>query len=310
MNDASKVQHLLVPDRQAGQRLDNFLLRELKGLPRSRIYRLIRRGEVRVNRGRCKPETRLREGDKVRIPPHRGSQPASPGIPSGKLSQRLIDSILFEDEAMLVLNKPADLPVHGGSGIVLGLIEALRQIRPEWTRAELAHRLDRETSGCLLIAKQIDFLRHIQTELRTGEVEKNYLALVHGDWPEKLELIDQPLRKNRLSSGERIVKADPKGKAARTRFRIRERLADATMLEIQLETGRTHQIRVHCQSAGHPIIGDRKYNHNTPAIHHRHLALHAREITFHPAPQKPRFHFQAPIPAYFTHLLLILRQVI
>ena len=308
MNDVSKVQLLLVPERQAGQRLDNFLLRELKGLPRTRIYRLIRRGEVRVNRGRCKPDTRLATGDKVRIPPYRGRQPANPGVPSDKLRQRLIDSILFEDEAMLVLNKPANLPVHGGSGITLGLIEALRQIRPEWIEAELAHRLDRETSGCLIIAKQVAFLRHIQAELRAGKVEKIYLALVQGDWPDNLNEISLPLRKNQLSSGERIVRPDPEGKAARTLFQVRERLPDATLLEARLETGRTHQIRVHCQSAGHPIIGDQKYTRNTPTIPHKHLTLHAHQLLFHPTPNAAPVRFTAPPPENFTNLLNILRQ--
>ncbi len=308
MNPSDKVQHVQVPGRQSGQRLDNFLLRELRGLPRSRIYRLIRRGEVRVNRGRCKPETRLEEGDQVRIPPHAGHQGAAPAAASEKLKQSLIECVLFEDEAMLVLDKPAGLPVHGGSGIRIGLIEALRQTRPEWLEAELAHRLDRETSGCLVIAKQAGFLRHLQRQLRTGAVDKRYLALVQGHWPQALHLIDQPLRKNRLSSGERMVRPDLDGKAAKTRFRIKQQFADATLLEIQLETGRTHQIRVHCQHAGHPIIGDRKYHLTTPAIPHKHLTLHAQKISFHPTPTTPQSTFEAQLPPHFAQLLKSLRE--
>lgn len=307
-NMNGKARLVPVPERQAGQRLDNFLLRELKGLPRSRIYRLIRRGEVRVNQGRRKPETRLAAGDKVRIPPHRGSQPATPGQPSEKLKRRLIDSVLLENEAMLVLNKPANLPVHGGSGIALGLIEALRQTRPDWAEAELAHRLDRETSGCLVIAKSTEFLRHFQLALRAGAVAKHYLALVHGDWPGHLTEIDLPLRKNQLSSGERVVRPDPAGKSASTSFQVRERLPGATLLEIQLETGRTHQIRVHCQSAGHPIIGDEKYTCGTPAIQHKHLALHASQLSFQPSPGATSIHIKAPPPQKFIQILTILRQ--
>ncbi len=302
MTDTSKPQMLRVPERQHGQRLDNFLLRELKGLPRSRVYRLIRTGEVRVNRGRCKPDTRLSRGDQVRVPPYAGRRPVHIGTPTDKLRQRLEDSVLFENEALLVLNKPSGMPVHGGSGIALGLIEALRQTRPEWMEAELAHRLDRDTSGCLVIAKQANFLRHMQAELRAGKVEKTYLALVHGVWPEELDTINLPLRKNELASGERIVRANPDGKPALTTFRIRERLPDATLLQIGLETGRTHQIRVHCQSAGHPIIGDEKYGENT-AILHKRLALHAWRIAFRPAPNAEFSQFEAPCNRHFIQLL-------
>ena len=302
MTDTSKPHMIRVPERQHGQRLDNFLLRELKGLPRSRVYRLIRTGEVRVNRGRCKPDTRLTQGDQVRIPPYAGRRPPHAATPTGKLKQRLIDSVLFEDEALLLLNKPAGMPVHGGSGIALGLIEALRQTRPEWIEAELAHRLDRETSGCLIIAKQADFLRHIQAELRSGKVRKTYLALVRGVWPDELDRIDLPLRKNELASGERVVRANRRGKPALTTFRVRERLPDATLLQIGLETGRTHQIRVHCQSAGHPIIGDEKYGENT-AIRHKHLALHAWRIAFRSASNAEPTQFEAPCNRHFTQLL-------
>lgn len=306
MGESYKAQMLVVSERQSGQRLDNFLLRELKGLPRSRVYRLIRTGEVRVNRGRSKPDTRLSQGDQVRVPPYSGRQATHVGTPTEKLKQRLKDSVLFENEAFLILNKPAGLPVHGGSGIALGLIEALRQTRPEWIEAELAHRLDRDTSGCLIIAKQADFLRHIQAELRAGNVEKTYLALVHGAWPEDLDMIDLPLRKNHLASGERIVRPSPGGKPAKTHFKIQQRLPQATLLKVTLETGRTHQIRVHCQSAGHPIIGDEKYA--TPSTtRHKHLALHAWRIAFHPTPNTAPAQFEAPCSRHFKQLPQSLR---
>ncbi len=311
MSEACKARLLVVPERQEGQRLDNFLLRELKGLPRSRVYRLIRTGEVRVNRGRGKPATRLARGDQVRVPPHVGRRPAAAGAPDDKLKRRLEHSVLFENEALLVLNKPAGMPVHGGSGIALGLIEALRQTRPEWMAAELAHRLDRDTSGCLVIAKQAAFLRHMQAELRAGAVEKKYLALVHGAWPEQLDLIDLPLRKRALASGERIVRAEPGGKHARTRFRVRERLPGASLLEIGLETGRTHQIRAHCRAAGHAIVGDSKYGRDSgdsrSSIRRRRLALHAWRIAFRPEREAALSRFEAPCDRRFADLLESLR---
>jgi len=311
MNESDKVRFLPVPERQDGQRLDNFLLRELKGLPRSRIYRLIRRGEVRVNRGRCKPETRLSQGDQVRVPPYAGRRATPAGAPAEKLKLRLQDRVLFENEDLLVLNKPPGMSVHGGSGVALGLIEALRQTRSEWMEAELAHRLDKDTSGCLVIAKQVAFLRHMQAELRKGAVEKKYLALVHGAWPEELDMIDAPLRKNQLSSGERIVRADADGKRARTWFSVRERLPGASLLEVTLETGRTHQIRVHCQTAGHAVIGDSKYGQNggnSPFIQHKYLALHAWRIAFRPAPNAEILRFEAPDDRFFSGLLAALRE--
>ncbi len=302
MSESFKAQTLLVPERGHGQRLDNFLLRELKGLPKSRVYRLIRTGQVRVNRGRCKADRRLCQGDQVRVPPYTGSLPARTGPPSAAFRQRIMRSVLFENETLLILNKPAGMAVHGGSGIAGGLIEALRQIRPEWCEAELAHRLDRDTSGCLVIAKQTDFLRHMQTELRAGKVAKTYLALVHGAWPDELRSIDLPLRKNALVSGERIVRADAGGKSARTLFKVRQRMANASLLEIGLETGRTHQIRVHCQTAGHPIIGDRKYGGETGASH-KQLALHAWRIAFRAAPGADLSRFEAPWDEHFNQLL-------
>ncbi len=312
MNDSSKVRFLVVPALRQGQRLDNFLLRELKNLPRTRIYRLIRRGEVRINRGRCKPDSRLAAGDRIRIPPGAVGGPPPPAPPTEKLKRRLRGLVIFENQDLLILNKPAGLPAHGGSGIALGLIEALRQSHPDWLHAELAHRLDRDTSGCLIIAKQPAFLRHIQAAFRGAAVEKKYLALVHGAWPETLRRIELPLRKMRSGAGARVVGARATGKRAVTHFRIRERFWAATLLEATLETGRTHQIRVHCQSAGHAIIGDDRYRQDagqSAEIHHGHLALHAWRIAFRPAPDAAVMRFEAPPDSRFTALLNGLRQM-
>jgi 23S rRNA pseudouridine955/2504/2580 synthase len=282
-----KVQQLRVQEAHSGQRLDNFLLRQLKGVPRSRVYRLIRRGEVRVNKKRAKPERKLDLGDMVRIPPYSGVTPAHPPKPGSGLQQLLLDSILFENEQALVINKPSGISVHGGSGIRLGLIEAMRQIKPEWTALELAHRLDRDTSGCLIIAKNTIFLRHIQAQLKEKTVDKRYLALVHGYWPDDLIEVDAPLQKIELGSGERVVRIGEGGKPSRTRFRVRQRLPAATLLEVRPETGRTHQIRVHCQHHGHPIVGDDKYGPRdldtwpeTALTRVKSLCLHALSIEF------------------------------
>src|SRR5690606_37116037 len=212
---------------EAGQRIDNFLVARLKGVPKSRIYRLLRKGEVRVNKGRIKPEYRLNPGDRVRVPPIRQADAPPPPVPGAGLRTLLEGSILLETDALLVVDKPAGLAVHGGSGVSLGLIEALRASRPD-PFLELVHRLDRGTSGCLLV----------------------------GSWPKGIDRIDAPLLKTTVGDGERIVRADVAGKQAVTHFRVVKRFAAATLLEVGLETGRTHQIRVHCQLAGHPLLGD------------------------------------------------------
>ncbi len=287
MATSNKVQFVKISAGQVGQRLDNFLLGQLKGVPRSRIYRLVRRGEVRINKKRAKPETRLEPGDTVRIPPYMGPQQAPKAAPGEQLRKTLLDSIICEEEQYLVLNKPAGIAVHGGSGIRLGLIEALRQLRPEWSDLELVHRLDRDTSGCLVISKNTLFLREIHRQLKEKHVQKHYLALVHGKWPEQLVEVDAPLQKNELSSGERIVRVDPDGKRSRTFFKVVKRFKEATLVEAMPETGRTHQIRVHCLSTGHPIAGDAKYAHgkhregaSEPLASNTHLCLHASKIQF------------------------------
>ncbi|MEX2132140.1 MAG: RluA family pseudouridine synthase [Pseudohongiellaceae bacterium] len=283
MNNLQSVQFVSVTG-EAGQRLDNFLFRRLKGVPKSRVYRLIRKGEVRVNKKRCKPDTKLEEGDEVRIPPVKISSPQAPPKPGSTLAGMLRQAVLYEGDDFLVLNKPAGFSVHGGSGVNLGLIEAMRQLEDRWSSLELAHRLDRDTSGCMIIAKNPQFLRRFHAELRSKRVTKRYLALVQGYWPAKLQEIDAPLVKNQLLSGERVVRSDKDGKPSLTRFRVVQRFGNrATLMEATPVTGRTHQIRVHCHIAGHPILGDPKYGIDRKTAGRDSvsgLCLHASEISF------------------------------
>ncbi|CAK0764026.1 23S rRNA pseudouridine(955/2504/2580) synthase [Gammaproteobacteria bacterium] len=246
----------------ADQRIDNFLVTHLKGVPKDHLYRLLRRGEVRVNQGRIKPHYRLQVGDQVRIPPVRHGEEEPSGRPGTRLLSLVEKQILFEDSGLLVLNKPAGLAVHGGSGLRFGVIEILRALRPEVSSLELVHRLDRDTSGLLMLAKRRSILRELHALLRAGEVEKHYLALARGVWSGGT--VNAPLLKNHLQSGERVVRVDITGKEATTQF---TRLASsknvsilpATLVDVQPITGRTHQIRVHAVHAGHPIAGDEKY---------------------------------------------------
>ncbi len=251
-----------VGPEHAGQRIDNFLRTELKGAPKSLIYRVLRTGEVRVNKGRAKPETRLAAGDVVRIPPLRLSE-AMPVRVGDALKDTLASAILHEDQDLLVLNKPAGLAVHAGSGVNVGVIEALRAARPEATGLELAHRLDRETSGVLVLAKTRPALMHIHELLRGDTVKKRYHALVRGTWSDRVREVNAPLAKNTLRGGERVVEVQGDGKEAQTLFRVLERFEfnglRATLVEAMPVTGRTHQIRVHAAHAGHPIAGDDKY---------------------------------------------------
>jgi len=311
MVDHSQVQIMEIGENSDGQRLDNFLLRELKGLPKSRVYRVIRKGEVRINGKRSKPESRLALGDKVRIPPVRVPTQAQPPKPSPGLSSHLLDSILFENEQFLIFNKPAGLPVHGGTGIHLGLVEALRQLKPEWNGLELAHRLDRDTSGCMIFAKAPLFLRDIHKQLKQKTVSKTYLALVYGYWPNSLVTVDAPLLKNHLQSGERMVKVDQSGKTSETQFEVIERFGrEATLLKAMPITGRTHQIRVHCQYKGHAILGDDKYSSSVQAKSQpsaTRLCLHAEKIEFQVAERGDSVQFEAPLSDYLAGQLNLLR---
>jgi 23S rRNA pseudouridine955/2504/2580 synthase len=249
---------VIVQEDDQNQRIDNFLVGRLKHVPRSRIYQMIRRGEVRVNGGRIKATRRLKAGEKVRIPPYRASAGAPPAFVGDRQLARVADAIIHEDPGLLVLNKPAGLAVHGGSGLAFGAIEALRKLRPDG-RLELIHRLDRETSGCLLIAKKRSVLRRCHELIREGRVDKQYRLLVHGLWPPELTEIDAPLDRYFTPGGERRVRVDASGKPSLTGFEVLEQARNATMLRADLHTGRTHQIRVHAASAGHSIVGDDKY---------------------------------------------------
>jgi 23S rRNA pseudouridine955/2504/2580 synthase len=254
------VQLLEVSPELAGQRIDNFLRTQLKGVPKTLIYRILRKGEVRVNKGRIKPEYKLQAGDIVRVPPLRLAERDEPAPLAQGLLERIEAAIVFEDKGLIVMNKPAGIAVHGGSGLSFGVIEAMRQLRPDAKELELVHRLDRDTSGLLMIAKKRSMLRHLHQALRTDGVDKRYMALVRGRWETGKKQVNAPLLKNTLRSGERMVEVTDEGKDALTLFRVLRRFGDfATLVEAKPVTGRTHQIRVHAQYAGHSIAGDSKY---------------------------------------------------
>lgn len=240
-----------------GQRIDNFLMLELKGVPKSRVYQMIRKGEVRVNKGRKRPDYKLQDNDLIRVPPIRRS------ISNEPVDYRFIsilEYIFFESDQFLAINKPAGLAVHGGTGLQAGLIEALRSHRPESPYLELAHRLDRDTSGLIIIAKKRSFLRRFQAALRSRLfLQKNYDLVVHGSWPKKLETVALPIQKVELRSGERRSRVNEDGKPSRTQFTVKRRNREATWLSAHLVTGRMHQIRLHAAEMGHPVIGDIKY---------------------------------------------------
>jgi len=302
-----RVQYLEVSADQAGQRIDNFLLSRLKGVPKSRVYRLLRKGEVRVNKGRIRPEYRLVEEDVVRVPPIRVSKQVSVA-PGRSLRGILAASILLETEEFLVINKPFGLAVHGGSGINLGVIESLRAMREPHDYLELAHRLDRDTSGCLLIAKSRRVLKHLQDQMRQRSMDKRYITLVSGRWAKERREVNAPLLKQTVASGERIVRANSEGKPSLTRFKLLKHYADASLLEVKLETGRTHQIRVHCQLVGHPLAGDPKYgneafNQTLRGVGLKRLFLHAAELAFTSPATGERVKVQAPLPSELQGVL-------
>ncbi len=281
----SGVRHLTVDVDASGQRLDNYLMRHLKGVPRTRLYRALRKGEIRVNKGRVKADYRLVAGDVVRIPPLRLPGPSErPNIPR-HWSQRLERAVVYEDGDLLVIDKPSGLAVHGGSGLNFGLIECLRQMRPHDRYLELVHRLDRDTSGLILVARRPAILRDLHRQLREDEVDKRYLALVAGSWPRSRRVVEAPLEKNVLQSGERIVRVSKEGRRSITEFSVVERLNGATLVEAKPVTGRTHQIRVHARHAGFPLCGDEKYGDDrseafTRQIGLKRLFLHARRLVF------------------------------
>lgn len=275
---------------EAGQRIDNFLRTQLKGVPKSMIYRILRKGDVRVNKGRIKPEYKLEAGDEVRVPPVRVAEREDAAV-SPKLTKvaALADAILYEDDHILVMNKPSGTAVHGGSGLSFGVIEGLRALRPDARFLELVHRLDRDTSGILLVAKKRSALRSLHEQLREKGMQKDYLALVRGNWPSHIKAVQAPLLKNILQSGERVVRVSSEGKPSETRFKVEERFAFATLVKASPITGRTHQIRVHTLHAGHPIAfddryGEREFDGQLAGTGLKRLFLHAAALKFtHPA---------------------------
>ena len=295
------VEYVEIGEATAGQRLDNFLVTRLKGVPKSHVYRLLRKGEVRVNKGRAKPDYRLESGDVVRLPPVRRPEPDK-ATPRGRAAGlRLETCILHEDERLIVLDKPSGIAVHGGSGLSHGVIEALRAARPDAPYLELVHRLDRDTSGCLLVAKRRSALRALHELLRTGRVEKRYLALVKGHWDLGEVKLEDRLRKT-MRGGERVVTVDESGKAAASIFRPVEIGGTASLLEVRIMTGRTHQIRVQAAEAGHPLAGDERYgdrdfNRHMKTLGLDRLFLHAASIGWEdPAGGDWRL-YSAPLPA-------------
>ena len=287
---------------EAGQRLDNFVHKHLGDIPRSKVYRVIRKGEVRVNGHRAGPDTRLQAHDKIRIPPVRIRPPEEVGRPSSDLQETIRQAIIHEDAKLLVLNKPSGIAVHGGSGVSFGVIEALRALRPE-EHFELAHRLDRDTSGCLIIAKSTPVLRVVHALLREEEstFEKRYLTLLRAQWDLGKKRIDAPLRTDTRVGGERTVRVDASGKPSLSEFRPVQFFGRrATLMEVSLLTGRTHQIRVHAQHAGHPVAGDEKYgdeafNEDMRALGLRRMFLHASSVSFD-WPEGGQFSVNSPLP--------------
>ncbi|PMR67861.1 RluA family pseudouridine synthase [Halomonas heilongjiangensis] len=301
MAEGRDVQWVEVTEGQVGQRVDNFLMTRIKGVPRALVYRIVRKGEVRVNKKRVKADTRLALGDMVRIPPLRLTPREAVREVSDNLRNLLAGSVLVEGRDWLVINKPAGLAVHGGSGVKIGLIEALRQVREDLDFLELVHRLDRDTSGCLLLAKSRPALLALNESLKQHRMDKRYLALVAGRWPARRDFVAARLERFELANGERRVRVDPAGKVARTRFAVREAFEKATLVEAEPVTGRTHQIRVHAAHAGHPLLGDDKYGSRegerlAAGLGLSRLFLHAAALTF-PEPTSGRpVQIKAPLP--------------
>ncbi|MCX7089473.1 MAG: 23S rRNA pseudouridine(955/2504/2580) synthase RluC [Methylococcales bacterium] len=303
-----EVQWVVITDAHAEQRLDNFLITRLKGVPKSLIYRIVRKGEVRVNKGRVDVKYRLVIGDTVRIPPVRVAEKAQENYVTQGLKKSLEQDILFEDDVLIILNKPAGYPVHGGSGVTSGVIESLRQLRPDAHFLELVHRLDKDTSGCLIIAKKRSALRKLHEIFRDDQVRKRYLALLSGRWDKKTLLVNVPLLKKPGEGGERVVVVSNLGKSAETVFKRIQAYQDTTLVSATPKTGRTHQIRVHAAWMGHPIISDERYgsfelNREFKKRGYKRLFLHAERLEFvHPVSGEI-VAFNAPLPKSLQDLL-------
>jgi 23S rRNA pseudouridine955/2504/2580 synthase len=298
------VKLVRVAEDRDGQRLDNFLLGQLKGAPRSLVYKIVRSGQVRINGKRAKPDSRVAGGDEVRIPPVKLDAPGEVRPPPKAMLERLAASIVFEDKALLALNKPAGIAAHGGSGVSFGVIEGLRALRPG-EPLELVHRLDRDTSGVLVIAKKRSALLELQALMREGEDEeapnKQYLTLLVGRMPSGTMTVDQPLQRSMLQGGERMVRVDPRGKPSVSHFKLLERRGGHSFCEVRIETGRTHQIRVHAQHLGHPVAGDEKYGDReankrlAEQAGLKRLFLHAASMGFELGPHHTPYLINAPL---------------
>jgi 23S rRNA pseudouridine955/2504/2580 synthase len=290
-----------ITEQEAGQRIDNFLMRHFKSVPRSRVYRLLRKGEVRVNKKRVDAEYRMAAGDEVRLPPVRIDDSAEPGRPSSSLQELIEKSVIFQDKHLLVINKPPGVAVHGGSGMSFGVIEALRASRPRET-LELVHRLDRDTSGCLCVARDRATLVALHALIRDSGMHKTYLGLVSGSWQLGTKRIDAPLATDGRSHGERHVRVAAAGKNSVSVFKPVQFFASAaTLMEVDIPTGRTHQIRVHAAFAGHPLLGDDKYgdrdrNAEFKRLGLKRIFLHAQSVAFDWPGSGVPFHASAPLP--------------
>lgn len=303
-----KVSFIEISEENAGQRLDNFLLTRLKGVPKSHLYQLIRKGEIRVNKKRSKPSDKLEVQDVIRLAPIRVAAVDKPLPISTTLRELLLGCVLYESPHLLILNKPAGLAVHGGSAVSAGLIELARQTWPDVKQLELVHRLDRDTSGCIILSKKTQVLKAMHLLFKSDGLQKNYLALVNDYWPAKLKLLDAPLRKHILQSGERMVKVQRDGKDAITEVRVKQRLNGCTLLDITLKTGRTHQIRVHTQHAGFPVLGDHKYgnkeaNAYMASIGLKRMFLHAHRLKFNDPLSGESIDVVAPLDKAWTDAL-------
>lgn len=302
------VVHIDITDDYQEQRLDNFLITFLKGVPKSHIYRIVRKGEVRVNKGRVEINYRLKTGDIVRVPPVRIAERSEEVFVPTNLKEALQHSILYEDDGFLIVNKPAGFAVHGGSGVSSGIIEGLRLLRPEAKFLELVHRLDKDTSGCLVIAKKRSALRAFHAIFRDNQVKKTYIALLSGQWKKKQFVVNAPLLKNVAKGGERMVTISREGKEAETVFTRLQQFKEATLVEAVPKTGRTHQIRVHALHLGHPIIGDERYGHDdVNAIFrqkgYKRMFLHAKMLAFSHPVTGEKMNIYAPLPPQLETLL-------
>ncbi|WP_111636958.1 MULTISPECIES: 23S rRNA pseudouridine(955/2504/2580) synthase RluC [Marinomonas] len=307
LTERPAVRYVTIDDNNTGQRIDNFLVTFLKGVPKGKIYNLLRKGEIRVNKKRTKPDYRLQNDDIVRIAPIVIAPESDKPVLSDRLKNEIESRIVYEDKGLIVINKPSGLAVHGGSGLSFGLVEVIRQMRPLEKFIELVHRLDRDTSGLIMVAKKRSVLKELHTALREKEgVQKTYLALVYGSWPKRKLQVNAPLLKNELQSGERIVRVHTDGKDSLTRFKLVRQFEGYSLVECEPVTGRTHQIRVHTQYAGYPIVGDDKYApaesiKESKALGFKRLCLHATRLEI--MLNGERMLFEAPLDKEWQTLM-------